>query len=158
MQWNYLPYLNEITAAVSDMGRLTNDARPAKSDVLSQFINEHHGSFVVVTGTGTSFSGVKSDEDAALGRTPTTRVMGRIDYVENLIYLDRAAFKSWLSEHGLAEASTLKGLETEGWLVKCGQGVRATIGRGFPLLSKVQTRVVELRGIVGRIELEALST
>lgn len=155
VEWNYLAFLNEIASAISDMGRLTNDARPAKSDLLSQFINENHGSFVVVTGTGTSLSGVK-DEDAALGRVPLSKVVGRIDYVENLVYLDRAVFKGWLSDHGVAESGTLQGLQTEGWTVRYGQNVRATIGRGFPLLSKVQTRVIELRGIVGRIDFDEL--
>jgi hypothetical protein len=68
-----------------------------------------------------------------------------MDHVEKVIYVDRAAFKTWLTTRGISESSVVKGLESEGWKVRAGQTVRTTLGKGFPAASKVQTRVIELR-------------
>lgn len=156
VNWSYEAYTKEIVDAIAEIAHTTVDNRPSKNDILGQYLNEHHGAFVIVTSQGLSLSGVAAPVggEASYGKVPNNKVVGRIDYVVKSIYLDRQTFKTWLSDKGLSENAVLQGLQSEGWGVKAGQTVRATLGRGFPACSRVQTRVIELTGPVDQLEFQ----
>lgn len=136
--------------SISDTCRLTVESRPTKGDILSQYINEFHGNFVIVTAEGARLSGMPpaTEGEQAFGKVPNARIVGRIDHTLKVTYLDRAAFKTWLNSKGVSESSVIKGLTNEGWEVRADRGTKVTLGRGFSAVSKVQTRVIELRSPV----------
>lgn len=150
VDWQPGPFIKVMMDVISDVCRMTTENRPAKGDILSQYINEFHGNFVIVTSEGVRLAGMPqaTTEEQSFGKVPTTKIVGRIDHVEKATYLDRAAFKAWLGTRGAGESETLKGLEREGWRVRAGQTVRTTLGKGFPATNKFQTRVIELRSPV----------
>lgn len=150
VNWRPEPFVGVMMDVISNVCRMIIENRPAKGDILSQYINEFHGNFVIVTSEGVRLAGIPqaTTEEQAFGKVPTTKIVGRIDHVEKVTYLDRAAFKAWLGTRGVGESETLKGLEKEGWRVRAGQTVRTTLGKGFPATNKFQTRVIELRSPV----------
>jgi hypothetical protein len=145
--WTPQALVQVALQSISDTCRMTIESRPTKQDVLSQYINEFHGNFVVVTAEGARLQGMPAatGDEQAFGKVPNMRIVGRIDHVEKVTYLDRAAFKSWLNGKGVSESAVIKGLTLEGWDVKADRNTKVTLGRGFAAVSKVQTRVVELR-------------
>jgi hypothetical protein len=145
--WTSEVYSQVAVESLAAICRLTKDNRPTKQDILSQYINEFHGNFVIVTSEGVRLNGVPTatEGEQSFGKVPNTRIVGRIDHVEKITYLDRAAFKNWLGDKGVPESAVLKGLEVEGWEVRADRNTKVTLGRGFSAVSKVQTRVIELR-------------
>lgn len=150
VEWKPDAFIEVMMQVISNVCRMSLENRPAKGDILSQYINEFHGNFVIVTAEGIRLAGMPTatTEEQSFGKVPTAKIVGRIDHVEKVTYLDRAAFKSWLGTRGAGESETLKGLEKEGWRVRSGQTVRTTLGKGFPATNKFQTRVIELRSPV----------
>lgn len=145
--WSPQAIANVALKSISDTCRMTVESRPTKQDILAQYVNEYHGNFVIVTAEGVRLSGMPHapEGEQSFGKVPNTRLVGRIDHVEKVTYLDRAAFKSWLNTKGVSETSVIKGLTLEGWEVKADRNTKVTLGRGFSAVSKVQTRVIELR-------------
>lgn len=145
--WSATSFIEVMLEVVADIAKVTKDNRPTQADILSQYINEFHGNFVVVTTAGLKLGGMPNviGEEQSFGKVPNMRVVGRLDHVAKVIQLERAPLKEWLGLRGVSENAVIAGLEQEGWEVQAGQNVRATLGRGFPGTNKMQTRVIELR-------------
>jgi Domain of unknown function (DUF927) len=144
VDWKIDNVLEVYADMIARICRITQDARPEQADVLASFINEHHGNLVMVTAHGTNMSN-PDVEGPAFGTVPHSKVVGRMDHIDKVTYIDRHVFKEWLMNRGLSENAVLKGLIAEGWSLRYGSNIKATLGRGFPTASKMQTRVIELR-------------
>lgn len=140
--WSPTIYIGCCVTAIGRTLQATLEGRPEKADVLAAYINEFQGNFIVVTSAGVQLG--TEAEQVNFGKTPVSRVVGRIDQVENITWLDRGALKEWLSKKGVSESMFLSGLEKEGWAVGKGATERMTLGKGFPTLSKYQTRCIKL--------------
>lgn len=156
VEWSPDAFLASVVKIIAAVCRMTKDNRPSKADILSQYINEFHGNFIIVTSEGVKMMGDTGQSTQSFGRLPVSKIVGRIDHVDRLTSLDRASFKEWLNSRGLSEDATVKGLREEGWEVESGFKVRATLGRGFAATNKMQTRVIQLRNPMFNTKMENL--
>jgi hypothetical protein len=147
VKWGLESFVKVMLEVIANIARVTKENRPTQADILSQYINEFHGNFVVVTSESVRLGGMTAPlaGEQAFGKVPNNRIVGRLDNVAKVVQLERASFKTWLTTKGVSEEAVIKGLEAEGWEVKAGQNIRATLGRGFPNTNRMQSRVIELR-------------